>query len=152
MICLNYSQFRSVFSTSGVVAADGYEEWPSAELRSGGFSGGLTGVDKPILAFPITVSVDGSANGAAAHNAWLSQRTDVAANQWLSTTETAGKSGSWTIALTATAVADLGLASTTAAVSVDQLTKILKHVYLYVQRQSDDAIQWFDLLRLSLAD
>lgn len=141
-----------MFATVATLDIDGYEIWPAAELRSGGFTGGFTGIPKPITSFPITVSVDGQANGAVAHNAFLSQRTDEPANRWLSITEATGKSGTWTIGLTSRAMLDLGLLTASDPVSVDQLIQILNRVHLYVQRISDDAIQWVDLLRASLAD
>ena len=150
-VLASYTELRACFATTLDRAGDGFEEWPSEELEAGGFTGGFTGVAAPIAAFPIDVSVDGSANGSEAYHAYLSQRTDDAASQSFTIVRTSGKSGTWTIALTSFGATSVGLGSTTAPVSVDQLTKLLKHVYLYVQRISDDAIQFLDLTRESLS-
>jgi uncharacterized membrane protein (DUF2068 family) len=66
------------------------------------------------------------------------------------THSTAGTTGTVTIALTAKCVTDLGLASVTASLTEDQLVRILNDAHLYVQRTSDDAIQWVDMLEYTL--
>lgn len=151
MIVSNYSTFRALFATTTTRALDGFELWPSASLEASGFDDGFTGIDTPILSFPITISVDGLANGAEAYHLWLSQRTEVAADQYLSIALASGKSGSWTISLTSKCVSDLGLGGATSTVTPDQLVEILRNCHVYVQRISDNAIQWVDLLRSTLA-
>lgn len=152
MILPNYTTFRAFFATSATLAADGLEVWPVAELRSGGFTGGFTGIAKPITAFPITISCNAqAADGGAAFNWYLSQRTDDPTKQYLSITQlSATQSGSVVLALTSLAVSELGLGSATAAVGEAELIRILKHCDLYVQRVSDDAIQHVLLLQATL--
>lgn len=159
MIVTTYTDFRHRFSTSGTIGIDGYEEWPVAELGSGGFSGGFTTVSgspiaRPILAFPITVSCNsGAADGGSAFDWYLSQRTDDPSLQWISIAQYSGtQSGTVTLALTAKCVSDLGLSSPTASLTEDELIAILKNCDLYVQRRSDDAIQVLQLLQYTLSD
>lgn len=146
--------FRHHFATSASVDPDGMPTWPIASVRAGGFTAGLSGIGRPIQAFPLTVSCNGGITDAAASDtyAWyLSQRTDDTAAQYMSIVHsTAGTSGTVTIALTAKCVADLALASATASLTEDQLVRILNDVHLYVKRRSDDAIQWLDVLEYTL--
>lgn len=151
MIVHSYTTFRALFATSATLGADGFEVWPSSMVRAAGFTGGFSGIDTPILSFPITISVNANAVGAEAYHFWLSQRTEVEASQYLTVARATGASGSWTIGLTAKAVADLGLADEEDSVTPDQLTEILRHCHVYVQRISDNAIQWCDLLQETLA-
>lgn len=123
---------------------DGFERWPVALMRAGGFSGGFTGL-AGATAFPRTVSVDGAANGAEAYDAYLSQRTDAPARRLFSIVRTAGKSGTWTLSLASLAVSDLALSGPTATLTDDQLSRLLRYVALYVRRHADGAIQWVDL-------
>lgn len=151
MILANFTLFRTNFSAGGT-DLDGYATWPLANVRASGFDGGFTGIAKPITAFPVEPTVDGNNAGSPAHNAYLSQRTDDPALQWLSIVEKVGYTGTWTISLTAKCVSDLGLASATASLTQDELIRILNHCHLYVKRNSDGAIQWVDILRASLSD
>lgn len=141
----SYSTMRAAFATTTDRAADGFEEWPSELVLANGFDDGFTGIATPILSFPITVSVDGSANGSEAYDVFLSQRTEVAADQPFAIARATGKSGSWTITMTTAGRLSIGLASVTDPVSVDQLSQILNFCHLYVSRHSDQAIQWVDL-------
>jgi hypothetical protein len=150
LIIHSYTTFRHHFATSATLANDGAEEWPEAELRSGGFDDGFTGIPTPITAFPITVSVDGSANGDLAYHVYLSQRTDDEDSQYLSITRTSGKSGTFTIALTNFGADALGLEGVAEPVTTDQLKQAMKYTYLYVSRLSDSAIQVADLLDATL--
>lgn len=144
MLCPSYTNFRHVFATSATAAADGYEVWPSASVRDGGFDGGFTMSPRPITAFPITITTTGF---AVPCHWYVSQRTDDAAGQYLSVT--GGTGASVTIALTAVATTALGLSLTTSPVTPDQVQEILNNCWVYVQRVSDDAIQWCDLLTLA---
>ena len=145
---------RSVFATSASVDADGMPTWPIAKVRSGGFTGGFTGIGRPIQAFPLTVSCNGGVSDAVASDTYywyLSQRTDDPTAQYMAVTHsTAGTSGTVTIALTAKCVTDLGLSGVTASLTEDQLVRILNDAHLYVKRTSDDAIQWVDMLEYTI--
>lgn len=154
MILQSYTTFRHWFATASTLAADGLEEWPIAKLRSGGFTGGFTGIAKPIAAFPVTVSCNGlAADGGAAFDWYLTQRTDDPTKQHLTVTQLSStQSGSVVLALTALAVSELGLGSATSPVNEDELRRVLAHCDLYVQRRSDDAIQHVLLLQATLAN
>ena len=155
-VIANYTTFRAWFATSGTLDVDAMEVWPIAEVRSGSFTGGFSGIAKPIQAFPITVSCNGGATDVAdatTYAWWLSQRTEDTGAQWLAMTEpTPGTSGTVSISLTAKCVTDLALSGATDSLDDDQLQRILKHCALYVQRASDDAIQWVDLLSETQSD
>lgn len=151
MIIGNWATFRGVFADGGApIDISGIEEWEPALMRALGFDGGITGTPTPITAFPFTVTVDGGALGAMVYDAYLSQRTDDPGLQYLRLTHTAGTSGSWTIRLTSAGATELGLASVTSAVTIDQLRVALKHATLYVRRQSDGSIQLLNLLDATL--
>ena len=155
-VVANYTTFRAWFATSATLDVDAMEVWPVANVRGAGFTTGVFGIGKPIQAFPITVSCNAGVSDATAGTtyAWfLSQRTEDTAAQWLSCVETtAGTSGTVTISLTAKCVTDLALGGTTSSLTNDQLVRILKNVHLYVQRASDDLIQWVDLLNETQSD
>lgn len=152
MIIYSWTAFRHHFNPFGDIGPDGVEGWPIDDVRAGGFDGGFSGIAEPITAFPIDVSVDGSASGALAYHAYLSQRTDDPDAQYLSIIRKSGKSGTFTIGLTALAVTELGLTLATDPVSSAQLIQALKYVTLYVQRLSDGAIQLVNLLDATLPD
>ncbi len=149
-----YTTMRSVFNIGAGTDVAGYEIWPSASVRAAGFDDGFTGVTKfsGTYTFPKTISVDGGANGADAHDVYLSQRTDIPADQYLSLTSVAGKSGSWSLALTANAVARLGIATAATPLNHDQTIRTLKHCTLYCQRHSDNAIQLVQLYNAVFTD
>jgi len=147
----NYVTFRHYFG-DGTTALDGYETFDVGKVRAAGFDGGFTGISKPILAFPITFTVDGSAVGAEEYDVWLSQRTDDGTRQMFSLVATAGYSGSWTLSLTSQGAADLGLAATTDSVSTGNLAIGLRNVHFYCRRISDGAIQWVDLLAETMSN
>ncbi len=153
MIIDRWTNFRYSFATSSTIGNDGVEVWPVEMVRANGFDGGFTGIPRPISAFPLTVSCNGqAADGGAAFNWYLSQRTDDSSLQWISVTQLSGtQSGSVVLALTSKCVSDLGLAGVTVTLNEDQLREILKHCDLYVQRVSDDAIQLVQLLQYTLS-
>jgi len=151
----NYVTFRHYFGDTAAVDVDGYPPFLLSKVRSSGFDNGFTGLPLPgaSLAFPLTVSVDGSANGAEAYDVWLSQRTDDPALAMFTVALVAGKSGTWTISLTPSGLSDLApLATTTSALSRDEQFRALKYAHLYVIRHSDNAIQWVDLLAATTDD
>lgn len=152
MIVPNYTTFRAAFATSSTPALDGLEEWPVAELGSGGFTEGFSGISKPITSLPITISCNGGGDDSGTTYRWyLSQRTDDPTKQFLSITHpSALQTGSVVLALTALAVSALGLAGATATLTEGDLIRLLKHVDLYVQRASDKAIQHVLLLQATL--
>jgi hypothetical protein len=149
MILLNYSTFRAAFATGSTLANDGLEVWPVANLRASGFNGGFSGISVPVLAFPLTISCNAQANDPLvsgkytnSYNWYLRQRTDDAASQVLSLTQhSAAKSG--TVLLNRSA---LGL-SLYPTVNFDSVIGLFRHTELYVQRLSDKAIQFVDLVR-----
>lgn len=154
MILLRHTDFRQRFATVSTTDPDGFETWPIAKMRSGGFDGGFTGIARPISAFPMTVSCNAqAADGGAAYDWYLSQRTDDPSLQWISISQLSStQSGSVVLALTSKCVADLNLASTTATLNEDNLREILRYVDLYVQRVSDDSIQLVKILQYTLSN
>jgi hypothetical protein len=145
---------RSVFAVGAGTDPDGMPTWPIAYVRASGFSGTITGIGRPIQAFPLTVTCNGGLTDVADSSSfswYFSQRTDNTAAQYLAITHgDATKTGTVTVALTAKCVADLGLGSATDSLTEDQLVRILNNVHLYVKRHSDDAIQWLDVLEYTL--
>jgi hypothetical protein len=146
--------------TSSLVGAfyenDGMEQWPLANVRAGGFDDGFATVPAntiPLTPFPLTLTVNAEATDVSAGTSytwWLSQRTETAASQHFTMTHADSlKTGTVTLALTATAVSDLGLDSATDALNVGARMKAFRNVYVYCQRDSDKAIQLVHLLALS---
>lgn len=150
IITSNWTTFRHHFATTSILDDDGVEEWPLGRVRANGFDDGFTGIDIPITEFPIDVSVNSGANGALAYHVYLSQRTDEADNQYMSVTRKSGKSGTFTIALTANAVTELGLDDATDSLTTSQLIQLLKDCTLYVKRLSDGAIQLVNMLEATV--
>jgi hypothetical protein len=147
----------SYTDTSSLVGAfyelDGMEEWPTDLVRANGFDGGFAASVLPFSPFPLTLTVNDGVTDATAGTSYtwyLSQRTDDATKQHLTMTHAnTATTGTVTLALTSTAVADLGLASTTSSLNAGQRVKLLRNVFVYCQRQSDKAIQLAHLLTLS---
>lgn len=154
MILLRWIDFRNAFAENTTPGIDGVPTWPVDRVRADGFDDGFSGIGRPITAFPITVSCDSEAvTTVDAFHWYLSQRTDDAAPQWLSITQSnPAQSGTVTISLTSKCVTDMGLNSTTDSLNDGQLREILKHCSLYVVRTSDTAIQWVDLLQYTLSE
>jgi hypothetical protein len=125
---------------------DGLETWPIDKVRASGFANTITGIDSATTEFPVTVSCDGGADDSLELNdVYLSQRTDYGPSRYFSLTRVAGKSGSWSLALTAKAVSDLGIDGATAPLNADQLSRVLRYCTMYFRRQGDGAIQLLDL-------
>lgn len=150
MICPTYSVFRAVFALGGAAtAADGMPEWPVASLRAGGFTGLVT---PTIAAYPFTITCNADAAdavlGVHEYDWYLSQRTDVAASQYLTIEhDVPAKSGRVRINTVGANVARLlpGL-SGAQLLTTDAQSAIFRNVHLYVHRRSDDAIQWIRLV------
>lgn len=147
MLIHSYTTWRFVASTSGLIVADGFEAWPSAEVVAAAFTG-IPKFGAVTITFPITVSVGGATN----HHAWLSQRTEVAADQYFSIVEANATVDAWTISLTDRAVTELGLALQTSALNEAQLKQAVRDVRLYTQRVSDDSIRHVGLDKAMFAD
>lgn len=141
--------------------ADGLERWPVALVRTAGDFGALgttiTGIPTPYLGVQFTVTCNaGAADGTPGtdmYDWYLSQRSDTAGAQYLLVTPylPVGPntySGSVQIVHGTLAVSGLGL---TTPPSPQVVVDVFKHCHLYVQRRSDKAIQWCDLLRSMVA-
>lgn len=121
-------------------------------VRSGGFTGGLTGIPAPYAGVSFTVTCNAGAAdavyGVDDYHWYLSQRSDTPANQMLSCTQVAssgGNSYSGSIQIVHTALAEGELGFTAPDVTQDINRAIFRDCHLYCQRRSDGAIQWVDL-------
>lgn len=148
---------------------DGYATWPVANVRKVGSGFGdsgstITGIPKPyagtIGGFTVTCNA-GAADavpGTDEYDWYLSQRSDVPANQLLSTyAVTAGAntySGSVRFWYDAIALRDAIGADVmgTSGVTPTAIAHLFARTYLYVKRRSDGAIQWVDLTRAQIAN
>ena len=121
-------------------------------IRSGGFTGGITGAPFPYLgvAFQVTCNstADDSVAGTDEYDWYLSQRTDDPAKQyWLALDYNpgGGNTASGTISLVHSALATSELGVVDGPLPAQQYHDLLYKVALYVRRISDGAIQWLDL-------
>lgn len=132
---------------------DGMEQWPLDLVRANGFDDGFTPDETPMSPFPMELTVNGNVADSVAGTSYkwyLSQRTETVASQHFTMAHAdSAKTGTVTLALTSTAVADLGLDSAADALNLSQRTKLLKYVYVFCKRDSDGAIQQAHLLGLS---
>jgi hypothetical protein len=137
---------------------DGYETWPILEVRAKAFTGGFTGIPQPYIGAAMTISCNGGAADTVAgtddYDWYLSQRTDVASDQYLSIVQKpdiVGASYSGTVIIDKTANADALIGS--GDVSIDDVYKLFKYCHLYVRRKivSSESIQWVDLLKAQVA-
>jgi hypothetical protein len=172
MILSTYAAFRTAFADTGApVAHDGFLEWPGeALLRTGGFDGTLAidissvwvafnGIAFPINqtfpSFPITLTCNAGASdtvyGTDEYDWYVSQRTDTAANQYLTVgrddtpSSSISRSGSITLDYDPTNVARLLPDHSGASFTSSELPLLLRHVHVYVRRRSDGAFQWTKL-------
>jgi hypothetical protein len=153
----NSSETVTSSLTGAAYSKDGYETWPRALVRSGGFSDTwVFAPAKPITTFGtgLALTINATATDAAAGSSYtwyLRQRTDDSALQWIlpihATPETI--TGTVRLTLTARCVSDLGLASATVKLTAAQQRRVLRNVWIFVKRLSDGAIQQADLWQLS---
>ena len=145
--------------TSYWLDRDGYEEFPGPFghtnlVRSGGFSGGFTGIPQPWTGFVFSVTCNATTAdavpGTDEYHWYLSQRTDNPAKQYVSVVPYAnpfvpGNTYSGTIKIddTALAASELGISL---PVTPTQISEVFKHCDLYCIRVADGAIQWANLL------
>lgn len=141
------------------VDPDGVPEYPGAFassnlVNSGGFtglSGAIDGVPYEGVEYEITCNSGAadSTKGDDLFDWYLSQRTDVAASQFLSLTQkasTATQSFSGSVLLNHTSLATTKLGIAANSITAEAFIRLLRHTALYVRRRSDGAIQWVPLL------
>lgn len=154
MIIQRYADFRGIFALPGAdIDIDGFEVFPVAKLRSGGFTG-LTLVSSPANEVPFIVTCNAQAvDGGAAFDWWLSQRTDDPTKQYLLITQAAAnKSGTVSITFAPTGSPPFRVSQLLPEVTdpiefleAGNRKLIYKNCHLYVQRRSDKAYQWMTL-------
>jgi hypothetical protein len=152
MILPTYSAFRTAFAVDPTILdAAGAPLWTTALLRTNAFAS-LTGIATPVAAFPVTVTCNGgAADGGAAFDWYLSQRTDVVAKQYLVIAQLSpAHSGSVVIWITALALSVLDIPAINSPINEEQLTHLFRDVTLYCQRRSDKSIQLAQLLHTTL--
>ncbi len=141
-ILTNYASFRQTFSVAKTLSPDGYEVWDVGDIYDATWSA----VPRPITAFPITI---GASEGAS--HAYLSQRTDVVADQYLEITAANATVDQWTIGLSVRGVAELGVLLPTTTLTPAQVAVVLRDVTLYGQRISDHGTSMLRLDQASLS-
>lgn len=132
---------------------DGFETWPVAQLRAGGFDDGITFAPAiPDLTNSLLITCNALAfdavNGTDEFDWYVSQRSDEPAGQFWAVTAALSPLGSrsGTIKLDATAVATDEFPGMT-LVTPAALSGCFQNVHVYCRRRSDGAIQWLDLYR-----
>lgn len=163
VITVNETLGAGVALTPSFVSAfhdvDGLETWPVAIVRSGGFSGGITGTPTPYALTQFELTCNAGAADAVPwtdeYDWYFSQRTDDPAKQLLVATRkpfSGGDTYSGTIQVVHTALALTELGFTGVSDFTPQLVvHLFKNVHAYVRRKSDGAIQWLDVLRAMTA-
>ncbi len=159
MILPNYTSFRAVFSTTGTPDVSGYEAWPSAKVRSGGFAGTITGLPSAIIPsnFFFLPTCNAHATDAVPgvddYDIYVSQRSDVDAEQYwdiypyVFPGDLFWRSGSLLLVRST-----LGFAKYPDPLTEDSLIALYKHVTIYWKRRSDGAIQLADLTKFAFSD
>lgn len=155
MILPRYEAFRPAFAVPAAPTdIDGLPVWPVANLRINGFTNTFTYPvtwalpPDPQPSDPATMTVTCNAQRTDVTDGttyfwYLSQRTDDATKQALSVTQPDGtKSGTIVISTTTQAPK---LVPGFDYTSIDGIAQLFRHTYLYVQRQSDQAIQYVNL-------
>lgn len=149
--------------TSGVVVDGvfidngGFERWPVGNVNQPGGPGPFAGLSIPWVpldpAVGIAITVNANAadavKGVDEYDWYLSQRTDIGANQYLQlfdnpVSATESRSGTVRFAHNALAVSEFGIAVGTPLTPV-QIAKVFNKAHLYVQRRSDKLILFTDL-------
>lgn len=145
-------------TTAWFVDNDGQPQWPVDLLDSGGFTGGLSGIPVPYGAVAFEVTVNATAadviKNADEYHWYLSQRSDVVAEQYLSISQkasTALNSYSGTVSIVHSSLA-ASVYNITSIIDPSVQRKLFKYMHLYVKRVSDGAIQWVDLLAAMTAN
>jgi len=132
---------------------DGIDIWPASYVRAGAFSGGFSGIDKPYTGAQMIITINALAYdsvwGVDDYDWYLSQRSDDPTRKYLDIapaprTASGTRSGTILVEHNALATAEYGTISTPSMALIHEL---FAYTYLYVQRRSDKAIQWVDLLR-----
>jgi hypothetical protein len=141
----------SVNHSGYAVANDGYPEWPYERVRADSFDFGI-GISwvHPITGSPVTETIPGNTPlstsasitlaiaigtpGSDAHEWYLSKRSQDNPDIMMVKDPTNGE-----------AVILSFPNETPGILSPARLSRLFKNVHLYVQRNSDQAIQWFDL-------
>jgi hypothetical protein len=164
MIVTNFPTFRRVFKKIGGAAdIHGWDEFDPAQMRAGGFTGLVVEDDtpgssaRPFHGWPIYCTVNGYATDTVVkvdeYDWYVSQKTDDVDKQLISVNRhdvidgyqyppiDGSRSGTIRLALSPLGAQDYNQMS-----YEDQLA-VFKHVYVYVHRISDHAIQMVDLNR-----
>lgn len=137
---------------------DGAEAWPLDELHvtSPAFDdtwAKVTLIFQPVTKFPLVVTINASAtdvDAGSSYTWYVRQPTDDPDLQWFSVVHSdLTRTGRITLSLTAKCVTDLGLSLASDKLSGDQQIRVLRGTTLFVKRDSDGAIQFIDLARLS---
>lgn len=133
---------------------DGVERWPVANMRAGGFTGGVTGMPIPyvfglLITLTVNAGVADSVLNVDEYDWYLSQRTDEVSSQYLSMTEVppGASSFSGSVRLVTSTVSNV-LGIVDGPITPPQTALLFNKAHLYVRRKSDDAIQLIDLYGL----
>jgi hypothetical protein len=146
MIIENYSVFRAIANPGGALAADGLTEFDPANMRAGGFSGGIS--VSSTSAFPIVFSCNSGAADSVAgidqFDWYVSQQTSVVANKpfTVSRKDTAPNTHSGRIEIDLSAWASTEYPD---PFDLSAIQVLYFAVDIYVIRRSDAAIQRLDL-------
>lgn len=142
MIFATWSQFRAGFMPGAPIGIDGVETWDSAMVDQAGFANSLT--FPQFVSFPYDIEVDAGPDavpGTDEYSWYLSQRTDVVANQYFEVqrndTNSPVVTNSGRIRIVRTALA----ATLYPTVTTIALIAMFKDLDLYVYRVSDGLIQ-----------
>ncbi len=130
---------------------DGKEQWPIANVRAGGFTG--LDIPRPIVTTPFTITCNAGATDAAdgtTYNWYVGQRSPLAAD-WFWTVTQPDDTKSGTIRFTASDLMVAEFGGGAASLNAERQIQALRKVYVYVQRQSDKAIQFAELYTASNA-
>jgi hypothetical protein len=152
-LSLDYAAFRYDFSVTKVKALDGYEEWPTSKLRSGGFDQGFinlpTGAPTTPFSFPLVFWATGyDIFGPPVLRGYLSGKTP-STSQLFALIQDPGTLGGFEISISAAGIAAFGdIVGPFGQDPIDTQEKldiVCKNLHFYCQRPSDQAIQWVDI-------
>ena len=153
-LSLDYAAFRYDFSVTKAKALDGYEEWPTSKLRSGGFDQGFinlpTGAPTTPFSFPLVFWATGyDIFGPPVLRGYLSGKTP-STSQLFTLIQDPGTLGGFEISISAAGIAAFG-ANVVGPFGQDpidtqeKLDIVCKNLHFYCQRLSDQSIQWVDI-------